>query len=73
MKKESKGGAAQRPASKQSPCPKQILHKRVMVTGWLFYDSIHEHNAANTSPHGTQIWRLTCEETHPASGIKVLH
>jgi hypothetical protein len=52
---------------------KQILHKRVMVTGWLFYDSMHEHNAANTSPHGTQIWRLTCEEIHPVSGIKVLH
>jgi hypothetical protein len=52
---------------------KQILHKRVMVTGWLFYDSMHEHNAANTNPHGRQIWRLTCEEIHPVSGIKVLH
>ena len=51
----------------------QILHKRVMVTGWLFYDSMHEHNAANTNPHGSQIWRLTCEEIHPVSGIKVLH
>ena len=52
---------------------KQILHKRVMVTGWLFYDSMHEHNSANTNPHGTQIWRLTCEEIHSVSGIKVLH
>ena len=52
---------------------KQILHKRVMVTGWLFYDSMHESNAANTNPHGTQIWRLTCEEIHPVSGIKILH
>jgi hypothetical protein len=52
---------------------RQILHKRVMVTGWLFYDSMHEHNAANTNPHGSQIWRLTCEEIHPVSGIKVLH
>jgi hypothetical protein len=52
---------------------KQILHKRVMISGWLFYDLIHEHNAANTNPNGTQIWRLTCEEIHPVSGIKVLH
>jgi hypothetical protein len=52
---------------------RQILHKRVMVTGWLFYDSMHEHNAATTNPHGSQIWRLTCEEIHPVSGIKVLH
>jgi hypothetical protein len=42
-------------------------------TGWLFYDSMHEHNAANTNPRGSQIWRLTCEEIHPVSGIKVLH
>jgi len=41
---------------------KQILHKRVMITGWLLYDLMHEKNAANTNPNGTQIWRLTCEE-----------
>ena len=52
---------------------KQILHKRVMITGWLCYDLMHEHNAANTNPNGTQIWRLTCEEIHPVTGIKVLH
>jgi hypothetical protein len=52
---------------------RQLLHKRVMVTGWLFYDSMHEANAANTNPRGTRIWRLTCEEIHPVSGIKVLH
>jgi hypothetical protein len=52
---------------------KQILRKRVMISGWLFYDLIHEHNAANTNPHGSDIWRLTCEEIHPVTGIKVLH
>ena len=52
---------------------KQILHKRVMITGWLLYDLIHEHNAANTNPSGSDIWRLTCEEIHPVTGIKVLH
>ncbi len=52
---------------------KQILHKRVMISGWLFYDLIHEPNAANTNPDGKQIWRATCEEIHPVSGIKVLH
>jgi hypothetical protein len=52
---------------------KQILHKRVMVTGWLFYDAMHTGNAANTNPNGKQIWRATCEEIHPVSGIKVLH
>jgi hypothetical protein len=44
-----------------------------LVTGWLFYDSMHEGNAANTNPHGQKIWRATCEEIHPVSGIKVLH
>jgi hypothetical protein len=34
---------------------KQILHKRVMVTGWLFYDSMHEGNAANTNPRQTNL------------------
>jgi hypothetical protein len=52
---------------------KQILHERVMITGWLFYDSMHEVNAANTNPPGGRIWRSTCEEIHPLSGIKVLH
>ena len=52
---------------------KQILHKRVMVTGWLLYDLIHESNAANTNPNGKRILRSTCEEIHPVSGIKVLH
>jgi hypothetical protein len=52
---------------------KQILHKRVIITGWLFYDSMHEGNAANTNPRGKSVWRATCEEIHPVSGIKVLH
>jgi len=52
---------------------KQILHKRVMITGWLFYDAMHTGNAANTNPNGKKIWRATCEEIHPVSGIKVLH
>ena len=52
---------------------KQILHKRVMVTAWLFYDAMHTGNAANTNPNGKKIWRATCEEIHPVSGIKVLH
>ena len=51
---------------------KQILHKRVMVTGWLFYDAMHTGNAANTNPNGKKIWRATCEEIHPVTGIKVL-
>ena len=52
---------------------KQILHKRVMITGWLFYDAMHTGNAANTNPNGKKIWRATCEEIRPVSGIKVLH
>jgi hypothetical protein len=40
-----------------------------MVTGWLFYDSMHEGIAANTNPNGKNIWRATCEEIHPVSGI----
>ncbi len=52
---------------------RQILHKHVLITGWLFYDLMHESNAATTNPNGNRIWRLTCEEIHPVSGIKVLH
>jgi len=48
-------------------------NKRVMITGWLLYDLMHETNAANTNPNGNRIWRSTCEEIHPVSGIKVLH
>jgi hypothetical protein len=44
-----------------------------MITGWLLYDLIHEGNAANTNPNGSQIWRATCEEIHPITGIKVVH
>jgi hypothetical protein len=44
-----------------------------MITGWLLYDLMHESNAANTNPNGKRIWRSTCEEIHPVSGIKVLH
>ncbi len=52
---------------------KQIVHKRVMVTGWLFYDAMHTRNAADTNPNGKKVWRATSEEIHPVSGIKVLH
>jgi hypothetical protein len=34
---------------------KQILRKRVMITGWLFYDSMHEGNAANTKTSGVRL------------------
>ena len=52
---------------------KQILHKRMTITGWLLYDLMHAANAANTNQNGKRIWRATREEIHPVTGIKVLH
>jgi hypothetical protein len=41
----------------------------VSVSGWMFPDAEHAQNAANTSK-GTDIWRATIWELHPAFKIE---
>ena len=50
----------------------KLLHKRVSVTGWLFFDGSHKANAVNTNPKGKHNWRATCWELHPAVAITTL-
>lgn len=51
---------------------KSLKGKKVAVRGWLFFDAEHKHNAYNTRPDGTNIWRATCWEVHPCMSIKVV-
>ncbi len=41
----------------------------VQVTGGMFFDRRHRHNALNTNPTGTQIHRATAWEIHPVTAI----
>jgi len=43
---------------------KQMVGKRVLIQGWLFFDEEHKQNAVNTDPDGKD-WRKTCWEIHP--------
>jgi hypothetical protein len=45
---------------------------RVSVSGYLFYDTPHRNAAANTCKHCAHIWRKTCWEIHPVTGITPL-
>ena len=49
---------------------KKLKGKKVEVQGWLFFDEEHKHNAVNTNPKGTFLWRATCWEVHPCLSIK---
>ncbi len=49
---------------------KALLHKKVTVTGDIFFDAEHAQNAENTNPGGKDNWRATCVELHPVSEIK---
>ncbi len=46
--------------------------KKVIITGWLFFDEEHKQNAFNTSPNGTNLWRCTDWEIHPVLFIQEL-
>ena len=48
---------------------KALVGKKVTITGWLFFDEEHKQNAINTNPQGTNLWRGTCWEVHPAFTI----
>jgi hypothetical protein len=48
------------------------LHKKVSVTGWIFFDSEHVQNAENTNPGGPDNWRATCVEIHPVRSVALI-
>lgn len=48
---------------------KELLGKKVEITGYIFYDLEHLQNAVNTNPHGTKLWRKTIVEIHPVINI----
>lgn len=49
-----------------------IEGKWVKVGGWLFLDREHLHNAFNTNPDGTKLWRRTAWEIHPITSLEVV-
>lgn len=49
-----------------------ILGKWVKVRGWLLFDTQHVQNATNTNPDGSNLWRATCWEVHPITGLDVV-
>jgi hypothetical protein len=49
-----------------------IKGKWVEVTGWLFFDEQHIDEAANTHTGNKTVWRATCWEVHPITGLKVM-
>ena len=48
---------------------------RIRITGWLFFDEAHLHEADNTDQgdqHGKANWRATCWEIHPITSIDLV-
>jgi hypothetical protein len=53
---------------------KSLLHKKVTVTGWVFWDYLHFGNAVNTAPYSKApglLWRKTCWEIHPVTDLVI--
>jgi len=51
---------------------KKILHHKVTIQGWLFYDEIHEEQAFSTNPANPKNWRASCWEIHPITNMQVV-
>ena len=51
---------------------KSFVGKKVMITGRIFVDVEHFHNAVNTNPTGTNLWRRTIIEIHPVINIIII-
>lgn len=48
---------------------------KVRITGWLFFDEMHVHEADNTDSGdqtGKANWRATCWEIHPITSIEIV-
>ena len=49
-----------------------LVGKWVRFEGWLFYDSEHAKESANTFKEGSDLWRATAWEIHPVTRIEIL-
>ena len=49
-----------------------LVGKWVRFEGWLFYDSGHAKESANTFTEGSDLWRATAWEIHPVTRIEIL-
>ena len=45
--------------------------KKIIITGWMFFDKDHIGHARNTSPEGLDINRKTAWEIHPVTQIRI--
>ncbi len=48
-----------------------ILHQRIRVRGWMFFDGEHANAAQNTHPSGSNNWRGTAWEIHPITAMQL--
>jgi len=46
-----------------------ILHRRIRVRGWLFFDARHAGAATNTHTGTQKPWRGTAWEIHPITAM----
>ena len=51
---------------------RSLVGKWVRFEGWLFYDSGHAKESANTFKEGSDLWRATAWEIHPVTRIEIL-
>ena len=51
---------------------RSLVGKWVRFEGWLFYDSGHAKESANTFTEGSDLWRATAWEIHPVTRIEIL-
>jgi hypothetical protein len=51
---------------------RSLVGKWVRVEGWLFYDSEHAKESANTFKEGSDLWRATAWEIHPVTKIEIV-
>ena len=49
---------------------KALEHKKVTISGYLFFDLEHEGNSVNVNPSATDLWRATAWEIHPCFSVK---
>jgi hypothetical protein len=51
---------------------KQMVGHYVSISGYLFSDIEHKQNSVVDNPNGTNLWRVSCEEVHPVTDIKIV-
>jgi hypothetical protein len=51
---------------------RQLIGKKVRITGWLFYDAEHSNASAHTCKKCVNAWRATAWEIHPVTQIEIV-